>query len=46
MSRLGLDASVVDRARRAAAQIADRMDDFIRARTTVAVERTVLRLMG
>ncbi len=46
MSKLGLDAEMIARGRQAAAQIADEMDAFIRARTTVAVERTVLRLMG
>lgn len=46
MSKLGLDPEKIDRARRAADQIADEMDSFIRARSTIAVERSVLRLMG
>ncbi|MFW6053695.1 MAG: lysine 5,6-aminomutase subunit alpha [Persicimonas sp.] len=46
MSRLGLDTEMIDRARQAAGEVADAMDAFIRGRTTVAVERTVLRLMG
>ncbi|MGM0557255.1 MAG: lysine 5,6-aminomutase subunit alpha [Myxococcota bacterium] len=46
MSKLGLDARQIDRARQASADIADNMDAFIRGRTTVAVERTVLRLFG
>jgi beta-lysine 5,6-aminomutase alpha subunit len=46
MSKLGLDAKMIERARQAAAEIAEQMDRFIRQKTTVAVERTVLRLMG
>jgi beta-lysine 5,6-aminomutase alpha subunit len=46
MSKLGLDARHIQRARTASAEIADNMDAFIRARTTIAVERTVLRLFG
>jgi beta-lysine 5,6-aminomutase alpha subunit len=46
MSKLGLNQDMIDRGRHAAGDIADRMDQFIRQRTTVAVERTVLRLMG
>ena len=46
MSKLGLDPDQILRARRAAADIAQEMDRFIRQRTTVAVERTVLRLLG
>ncbi|QDG51288.1 D-lysine 5,6-aminomutase subunit alpha [Persicimonas caeni] len=46
MSKLGLDPKMIERGRQAAADIADSMDEFIRQRTTVAVERTVLRLMG
>ena len=47
MSRkLNLDDHIIDRARDAAASIADEMDRFIRRRSTVAVERTTLRLVG
>ncbi|AWV90546.1 lysine 5,6-aminomutase subunit alpha [Bradymonas sediminis] len=46
MSKLGLDPKMIARGRSAAAEIAHQMDGFIRERTTVAVERTVLRLMG
>ncbi len=46
MSKLGLDPAKISRAREAAAQIADEMDGFIRARTTVALERATLRLYG
>lgn len=46
MSKLGLDARQIARARQAAADIADEMDRFIRERTTIAVERTVLRMFG
>jgi beta-lysine 5,6-aminomutase alpha subunit len=46
MSKLGLDEVLVARARDAAEAIAARMDEFIRRRTTVAVERTVARLFG
>ncbi len=45
-SKLNLDQKIVDRAREAAWNIADKMDRFIRARSTVAVERTTLRLLG
>jgi beta-lysine 5,6-aminomutase alpha subunit len=45
-SKLGLDPAQIDRARKAASDIADKMDAFIRDRTTVAVERTTLRLIG
>ncbi len=44
--KLDLDRDIIDRARRAAASIADEMDGFIRRRSTVAVERTTLRLIG
>ena len=37
---------MIDRARTAASDVADEMDKFIRRRSTVAVERTVLRLFG
>lgn len=46
MSKLGLDPDKIARARDAAAQIADEMDGFIRARTTIALERATLRLYG
>jgi beta-lysine 5,6-aminomutase alpha subunit len=46
MSKLDLDPRSVERPRCAASDIADRMDDFIRRRSTVSVERTVLRLFG
>ena len=45
-SKLRLDAQIIDRARSAAAAIAERMDEFIRQRSTVAVERTTARLLG
>jgi beta-lysine 5,6-aminomutase alpha subunit len=44
--KLRLDQRKIARAREAAAQIARDVDAFISERTTVAVERTVLRLMG
>ncbi|MBA4494057.1 lysine 5,6-aminomutase subunit alpha [Paenactinomyces guangxiensis] len=44
--KLRLDPEQIDRARRAAAEIARGVDRFISSRTTVAIERTVLRLMG
>lgn len=46
MSKLGLDSETIAAARARAASIAATMDDFIRARSTVAVERTALRLAG
>ena len=46
MSKLGLDPSLISRARQAAEAIAVDMDAFILQRTTVALERTVLRLFG
>lgn len=46
MSKLYLDQEMVGRARGAAAEIADSLQAFILERTTVAVERTVLRLYG
>jgi beta-lysine 5,6-aminomutase alpha subunit len=45
-SKLRLDSAKVDAARQSAAQIADQVTAFVRTRTTVAVERTVLRLFG
>ncbi|MEW9031739.1 MAG: lysine 5,6-aminomutase subunit alpha, partial [Planifilum fimeticola] len=44
--KLRLDSRKIARARKAAADIAADVDRFIADRTTVAVERTVLRLMG
>jgi beta-lysine 5,6-aminomutase alpha subunit len=46
MSKLGLDPEMIQRGRAAAAAIADDMDRFIRQRTTVALERASLRLIG
>jgi beta-lysine 5,6-aminomutase alpha subunit len=45
-SKLNLDPSMIERARTAASEIADAMNDYISERTTIAVERTVLRLFG
>ena len=45
-SKLGLDPDIIAQARADAAAVADDMDAFIRARSTVAAERTVLRLCG
>lgn len=44
--KLQLDQEKIVRGREAAGRIAADMDAFIAKRTTVAVERTVLRLMG
>lgn len=44
--KLNIDGNTVSRCRSAAASIASDVNQFIRARTTVSVERTVLRLMG
>lgn len=44
--KLRLDPAQIARARTAATRIATDLDSFIAKRTTVAVERTVLRLMG
>lgn len=46
MSLLGLDPNLIERARHAAGLIAQDMDTFISERSTVAIERTVLRLVG
>ncbi|MEW5865327.1 MAG: lysine 5,6-aminomutase subunit alpha [Bacillota bacterium] len=46
MSRISLDMSLVERARRAARQIADGIEPEIQANTTTTIERTVLRLLG
>ncbi len=45
-SKLGLDEGMVSRAREAAASIAGTMDQALRQRSTVAVERTTLRMIG
>jgi len=45
-SKLHLDEHMISRGRVAAQKIADDVTDYIGARTTVAVERTVLRLFG
>ncbi|MBN2908094.1 lysine 5,6-aminomutase subunit alpha [Polycladomyces sp. WAk] len=45
-AKLRLDPDQINRARQAAADIAAKVDRFVASRTTVAVERTVLRLMG
>ncbi|MEW6228757.1 MAG: lysine 5,6-aminomutase subunit alpha, partial [Bacillota bacterium] len=46
MSRISIDMSLVERARRAARQIADGIEPEIQANTTTTMERTVLRLLG
>ncbi len=46
MSRINLDISLVERARRAARGIADGIEPDINASTTTTIERTVLRLLG
>lgn len=46
MSKLGLDPELIARGREAAGRIADTMDTFVAARSTVAIERTVARLLG
>lgn len=46
MSKLGLDPQMIARGREAARSVASEMDRFIGRRSTVALERTVLRLMG
>jgi len=45
-SKLNLDFSVVDQARNSAKNIAEDIQQFIDKHTTVAVERTVVRLLG
>lgn len=45
-SKLYLDESLIARGRTAAKDIADAVSAFIAQRTTIAVERTVLRLFG
>ncbi len=44
--KLNLDQAVINRCRQAAGHIAGDVDQFIRQRTTVSLERAVLRLMG
>lgn len=46
MSNLKLDKSLIDKARESARHIADDMQKFIDVHTTVAVERTIVRLLG
>ncbi len=46
MSKLNLDLNLVDRARSAAQNIAHNIQQMVDQHTTVAVERTVARLMG
>ncbi len=46
MSKLGLNSDRIAKARNAASKIADSLDDFVRLRSTIAVERTTLRLLG
>lgn len=46
MGKLQLDQKKIDQARLAAAHIADDLDGFIAKRSTIATERTVLRLLG
>lgn len=45
-TKLGLDVAMIRRGRTAAQQVADLVQEYISERTTVAVERTVLRLFG
>ena len=45
-SKLGLDFTKVDYARSLAKKIADQVQEFVEQYTTVAVERTLSRLMG
>ncbi|HBY98084.1 MAG TPA: D-lysine 5,6-aminomutase subunit alpha [Chloroflexi bacterium] len=46
MAHLRLDNSLIERARRAAATVAADVVAFIEPRTTISVERAVLRLLG
>jgi beta-lysine 5,6-aminomutase alpha subunit len=46
MSKLNLDQSKIDNARQSASHIAIEIQSFIDLHTTVAVERTIARLMG
>ena len=45
-SKLNLDFSVVEKARKSARNIAKDTQEFIDKHTTVSVERTVCRLLG
>ena len=45
-SKIGLDQALVDKARASAARVAEDTQRFIDRHTTVAVERTVCRLLG
>ena len=45
-SKLNLDFSIVDKARQSARVIAEDTQKFIDKHTTVAVERTIVRLLG
>ncbi|WP_084213484.1 lysine 5,6-aminomutase subunit alpha [Thermicanus aegyptius] len=46
MGKLNLDPEMIRRARQIAGEVAEELDRFIGERTTVAIERTVVRLMG
>ncbi|MGE5629623.1 MAG: lysine 5,6-aminomutase subunit alpha [Caulobacteraceae bacterium] len=46
MSNLNLDKNLINKARESARRIAEDMQKFIDIHTTVAVERTVVRLLG
>lgn len=46
MAHLNLDQDIIDESRQAAGSIADQVQDFIDAHTTVATERAVIRLLG
>ena len=46
MGKLNLDQKLIDSSRSAAARIADQVQEFIDAHTTVSTERAVLRLFG
>lgn len=45
-SKVGIDFTKVDYARHAAKEIADEVQEFVKQYTTVAVERTLCRLIG
>ena len=45
-SKIGLDHELVEKARSSAARVAENTQRFIDLHTTVAVERTVCRLLG
>lgn len=45
-SKLNLDQNLINRARNSAKNIADQVQSFVDQHTTVAVERTILRLYG